>query len=254
MLLKKFNPTTPSLRSTVLIKNTKLAKRPLIKSRIIGSSKSGGRSNTGRISVNHKGGGHKKRYRKINFFRNLDSNEVVLSVEYDPSRTANIASLYNKINHNYSYIISPSILKPGDIVKSGYNLNEYGLGFSLQLFKVPIGSRLYNISKKNKGNICRAAGTYGTLLDTSEKYCQLKLKSGKRLFISKYNFACLGIVSNTKHLLNKKGKAGRKRWLNVRPTVRGVAMNPVDHPHGGGEGKTSGRKVLVSPWGKLAKK
>lgn len=253
-IFKKFKPTTPSLRNYVKLKKKNLNIKPLLKQHIKGKVKSLGKNNTGKITMYHKGGGHKNRYRLIDFFRNKDSIEVVTSLEYDPNRTAFIASTYSKSKNCYSYIIAPRNLKIGDIVKSG-SISNYKSGHSLLLSSIPVGTHIHNISlsKEGKGIVARAAGQFALLIEKNNIYCKLLLSNNKYIYASPDCRASIGIVSNGHHNLTTLGKAGRSRWLNKRPTVRGVAMNPIDHPHGGGEGKTSGGRTSVTPWGKSCK-
>lgn len=253
MSLKIINPTTPSQRNLIKLKKNHLAKSPLLKSHVLGLKNSSGRNNSGKITVYHKGGGHKKKYRKINFLRNTVSLGIVITIEYDPNRTANIASVYNILENNYYYILAPKNLTIGDIVRSGPNA-QIKIGHSLPLSKIPVGSLIHAIStKKNrKSTISRAAGTFSQLIEKNSKYARIKVSSKKQKFISIHCYATIGTVSNELLFLTNIGKAGRARWLNKRPTVRGVAMNPVDHPHGGGEGKKSGS--LQTPWGKPKKR
>ena len=248
-MLQKLKPTTPSQRNLIKINNKHLSRKPLLKSKTKGLKNSSGRNNTGRITSFHKGGGHKHNYRKIDFYRRQNSSGVVCSLEYDPNRTANIASIYDFIKKEYFYIIAPKNLTVGNIVKSGPNA-EINLGHSLPISKIPEGSLIYNISaKKNEpAKISRSAGTFSHLMEKTSTYCRIKLPSGEQRKISGKCYATIGIVSNELHSLTSINKAGRSRWLNKRPTVRGVAMNPIDHPHGGGEGRKSGRGV--NPWGK----
>lgn len=196
----------------------------------------------------------KKKYRKINFLRNNDSIGIVSSLEYDPGRTAFIASVYDFLNQTFFYIIAPKNLNIGNIVKSGFSA-ETKVGHALMLRKIPIGSFIHNISlKKNKkAQISRSAGTHSQLIEKTARSCQIILSSGKHKFVSIDGYATIGTVSNEFSFLKNISKAGRNRWLNKRPTVRGVAMNPIDHPHGGGEGKTSGGRSSVTPWGKPTK-
>mgnify|MGYP001795175120 CR=1 FL=1 len=210
-----------------------------------------GRNNSGRITVYHKGGGHKRNYRKIEFSGNYKIG-IITSIEYDPNRTGYIASVYDFLSKKYFYILAPERLKIGHIIKSGTNA-EIFLGHSLPISKIPEGTFIYNISpKKNKpSQICRAAGTYAQIIEKTSKYCKIKLRSGEIRIISNDCYVTLGTVSNELHHLRSISKAGRSRWLNKRPTVRGVAMNPVDHPNGGGEGKKSGNGL--TPWGKSLK-
>lgn len=224
-------------------------KTSLIKSSIKGMINSAGRNNQGYITSYHKGGGHKKSYRKINFNRTNSSKGIVCSIEYDPNRNCKIASIYDHINKQFFYIISPKKLNIGDIVESGNNV-EPKLGNSLPISKIPVGSFIHNISpKKNKfAQISRSAGAFSKLKEKTLKQAVIELNSGEHRYISPDCYATLGIVSNDHIFLQKRYKAGQSRWLNKRPTVRGVAMNPVDHPHGGGEGKKSGNNK--TPWGK----
>jgi|TARA_B100001142_G_C14273131_1_gene631695 large subunit ribosomal protein L2 len=254
MKLKKINPTTSSQRNLIRIKNTGLNKTSLIKSKITGLKNSSGRNNVGKITAFHRGGGHKQKYREIDFHRKKDSIGIVASIEYDPNRNANIASIYSFVTYEYSYILAPKNLSVGDIVKSGSN-GEPKIGHSLPISKIPVGSFIHNVSVKTnkKGQIARAAGTFCQLIEKTSKQGRIRLSSGEQRFLSINCFATIGIVSNDFFFLTTVGKAGRSRWLNRRPKVRGVAMNPIDHPHGGGEGKTSGGRTSVSPWGKPAK-
>lgn len=241
-------------KNLIKLSKNKLSKIPLIKTMIQGNNKKAGKNSSGKITVYHKGGGHKKRYRKINFMRYNDSIGIVTSLEYDPYRTAFIASIYDFLNFNYYYIIAPKNISIGDIVKSGFNA-EVKIGHALTLVKIPVGSFIHNISLQNKAKaqLSRSAGTSSQLIEKTSKYCQIILSSGKSKFLSNTCNATIGTVSNEFSFFTKINKAGRNRWLNIRPTVRGVAMNPIDHPHGGGEGKTSGGRSSVTPWGKPTK-
>ena len=254
MKLKIFKPTTPSQRNLLQLNRSNLRRSPLLKKKIKGLKNSAGRGINGQITSWHKGGGHKKRYRQINFNRIQNETCIVTSIEYDPYRTANIASIYNIKNHKYSYILAPKDLNIGDIVKSGKNAEPKN-GHSLSIDKIPVGSLLHNVSvkMKKKAQVSRAAGTYSELVKKTATSGRIKLRSGEYRDISSKCFATIGVVSNELLLLTTKGKAGRSRWLNKRPTVRGVAMNPIDHPHGGGEGKSSGGRSSVTPWGKPTK-
>ena len=226
-------------------------KKPLLKKNIIGSKNSAGRNNLGRITIRRRGGGHKTKYRKI-LFNRLDNinNGIVVGIEYDPNRNSFIACIYDYINKSYYYILLPKNLKVGDIIKAGPN-SDYKLGNSLNLSKIPLGTYIHNVSlkKNNIGRLSRSAGTFSILIDKNNKHARIKLSSGKHIYVHMDCTATIGIVSNEKYFLNIIHKAGRSRWLNKRPKVRGVAMNPIDHPHGGGEGKTSGGKIQVTPWG-----
>ena len=253
MKFKIKKPITPSQRQPIQL-NTKglLEKKPILKKKIIGFKNSTGRNNSGKITIRHKGSGHKKKHRKINFQRINISLGITYSIEYDPNRNANIASIYNISENNFFYILAPKDLKVGDIVKSGPNA-EPKLGHSLPIAEIPIGSYIHNISPKvtKKAQISRAAGTFSCLTEKTLEYAKIRLSSGELRFISPKCYATIGIVSNDLTFLLKLGKAGHSRWLNKRPTVRGVAMNPIDHPHGGGEGKKSGKGKTF--WGKPIK-
>jgi large subunit ribosomal protein L2 len=213
-------------------------------------SKTGGRNHAGRITTRHKGGGHKQRYRIIDFKRNKDGVVgTVERIEYDPNRTANIA-LVKYEDGEYRYIIAPKGVKAGDTVQSG-NEAPIAVGNCMTLRNMPIGSVVHCVEMKiGKGaQIARSAGTSAQMIARDGDYATLRLRSGEMRKIHCDCRATLGEVSNTEHNLKKLGKAGAQRWRGVRPTVRGVAMNPVDHPHGGGEGRTSGGRHPVSPWG-----
>lgn len=220
-----------------------LNKKPLLKFKLKGLINSSGRNNSGKIVCRHKGGGHKQLYRKIHSNNLLDFVGIVTSVEYDPNRTSNIISVYSLNEKKYFYQIAPKNIVVGNIIKIGLKAN-INLGHSLQLTKIPEGSFIYNINNK----FSKAAGTFSQLMEKNNETCKIKLSSGIFKTVSSYSIATIGIVSNANHLSKIFKKAGRTRWLNKRPTVRGVAMNPVDHPHGGGEGKKSGKRL--TPWGK----
>lgn len=254
MILKKIKPTTPSQRNLLKLDNFDL-NHPFIKSKIKNIKKHSGRNNSGKITIYHKGGGHKKKYRKLNSKEKQNYIGIICSIEYDPYRNAKISAVYDVIKNQYFYIISPLNIKIGDIVNSGIYA-EFKLGHTLLLNKIPVGSFIYSIySNKNvnKSQYTKSAGSYSQIINKKKNYSIIKLTSGKIKLISNYSIATIGIVSNNFFFLTTLGKAGRSRWLNKRPTVRGVAMNPIDHPHGGGEGKTSGGKMSVSPWGKPTK-
>lgn len=234
------------------IKVLYLKKKFLLKKKIKGFKNSTGRNNLGKITVNHKGNGHKKKYRQINFYRTKTSIGITSSIEYDPNRNANIASVYDLLNKTFCYILAPKNLQIGDILKCTH-MDEPKLGYSLPMLQIPVGSYLHNISLevKKPAKISRSAGSFSKLKKKTLNYSVIELSSGKRKIISSKCYATLGIVSNELCFLLQLKKAGQSRWLNKRPTVRGVAMNPVDHPHGGGEGKKSGKNK--TPWGKPAK-
>jgi large subunit ribosomal protein L2 len=254
MIFKKIKPTTPSQRHFQKIKIKNLNKTSLLKKNVINYKRSFGKNNTGKITSYHKGGGHKKKYRKINFIRTNNSVHIVTSIEYDPYRNCHIAAVYDYIKNKHEYIISPKNLKIGDVLKSG-NHAIIKIGHSLKLSQIPIGVPIHNVSiKKNKHSVvCRSAGMFSKIIKKTIKKIDIRLSNYNNLTVSSDCFATIGIVSNENYFLNTLGKAGRSRWLNRRPKVRGVAMNPIDHPHGGGEGKTSGGRMSVSPWGKPCK-
>lgn len=250
MAIKFLNPVTPSSRGTVLVDKTGLSKEKPEKSLTHGISSTGGRNNYGRITTRHKGGGHKKSYRMVDFKRIREDQATVERVEYDPNRSAFLALIsYNRDNAK-SYILAPQGINPGDVIKAS-NDADILPGNCLPLKCIPVGSFVHNVELKQGGGatIARAAGCYAQIIGRDGLYVLLRLRSGQvRLILSSCK-ATIGVVSNSDHKNRKLGKAGRARWLGVRPTVRGVAMNPVDHPHGGGEGKTSGGRHPVTPWG-----
>lgn len=251
MILQKVKPTTSSRRQLIQLnqKSLDLGKKPLLKQKLKGKKNSSGRNHSGKITVFHKGGGVKKKYRKIHFLRTTNSTGIVCSLEYDPNRSAYIAAVFDFINSDFFYMLAPQNLKVGDIVKSGLEI-EPSLGSSLPISGIPIGTPIYNISSREnqEGKISRSAGTFSVIKEKSEKYVLIELSSGEQRYVSSKCFASVGEVSKELHFLTRLGKAGQSRWLNRRPTVRGVAMNPIDHPHGGGEGKKSG--TARTPWGK----
>jgi len=252
-VLKFLKPTTPSQRNLIRIVHEFSHKKPLLKTKIKGFKNSSGRNNQGKITTYHKGGGHKRSYRIIDFMKKEDISYVVTSIEYDPNRTANIASVYDYLNKNYSYIIAPKYLEIGDIIKVGSDAT-IRLGHVLPLSKIPEGTLIHNIcdGENKSATVSRSAGSFSQLLEKEPGFCRLKLSSGLIKKFSPKSLGSIGIVSNDLHSLISINKAGRSRWLNRRPTVRGVAMNPVDHPHGGGEGKKSGKNY--TPWGRKKKK
>jgi large subunit ribosomal protein L2 len=254
MTLKTFKPTTPGVRQLVQIDRSSLWKGKPHKGLVEGKKSSGGRNNFGRTTVWHKGGGHKKLYRNIDFKRSkFDVPSVVERLEYDPNRTAFIA-LIRYVDGEYSYILAPEGLKVGDTVVAGPSA-DIKVGNALPLKHIPVGTQIHNIEMKQGkgGQLARAAGAYASLAGKDSGYAQIKLRSGELRIVPLECIATVGVVSNVEHQNEKIGKAGRNRWMGVRPTVRGVAMNPVDHPHGGGEGKTSGGRHPVTPWGKSTK-
>ena len=254
MVLKSHNPTTPSRRSLVIVDRTSLWNGPPVKALTEGKTKKGGRNNFGRITARRIGGGHKKKYRIIDFKRKkFGVSAIVERLEYDPNRTAFIA-LIKYDDGELSYIIAPQRLKTGDKVVSGPNA-PIKPGNALPLSSIPVGTIVHNIEMKlGKGaQIARSAGTYAQLVGKDSGYALLRLSSGEQRMVRSECMASVGAVSNPDQQNIKLGSAGRKRWLGKRPSVRGVAMNPIDHPHGGGEGRTSGGRHPVSPWGKPTK-
>lgn len=249
MLLQNIKPTTPSRRQLIKINKNHLEKKPILKNKIKGKKNITGKNNSGKITVFHKGGGVKKNYRQINFNRINNSTGIICSIEHDPNRNTYIASVFDFLSSSFFYILAPKNLKVGDIVKSGLEI-EPSLGSSLPISEIPVGTYIYNISPKvsKEAQISRSAGTFSRIKEKTDTYAIIQLSSGEQRFISPKCFACVGRVSNELHFLTRLGKAGHSRWLNKRPTVRGVAMNPIDHPHGGGNGKKSGNSL--SPWGK----
>lgn len=254
MNLVKLNPTTPSNRNFVKLTKNNLRKTPLLKNKITGMANKAGKNIAGVITAYHRGGGHKRKYRKIDFLRSNEGESIVTSIEYDPIRNANIMSIYEFRDKTYSYVVQPENIKVGDIIKTGSNISPKN-GYTLPLSKIPIGSVIHNITpyKNKEAQFSRSAGCFSLLVSKNSKNAKIKLRSGELRKLTVNCTATLGKVSNSLHFLTTKGKAGRSRWLNVRPTVRGVAMNPIDHPHGGGEGKTSGGRTSVTPWGKPTK-
>lgn len=234
--------------------NLNLEKKKIKINKLIkGFQRANGRNNTGKITVKHRGGGHKRLYRNITFKRDLSHEGIVKKIIYDPNRSANIAYIENNIKS--FLIISPENLKTNQYIKTGKNV-DFNIGNSLPLSNIPIGSKIHNISLRpnSKGSLARSAGTYAELIQNYDnKYSKIKLKSGEIKLILSSCYATLGIVSNLNYNKINLKKAGRSRWLNKRPHVRGVAKNPVDHPHGGGEGKTSGGRPSVSPKGFITK-
>jgi large subunit ribosomal protein L2 len=254
MSLKKYVPVTPSSRELVLVDKSSLWKGRPEKKLTFGLTKTGGRNNYGRITTRHIGGGHKKLYRIIDFARKkVDIEAVVERIEYDPNRTAFIA-LIVYADGERSYIICPDGLKEGDSIVSGKQ-SDIKVGNALPFLYIPVGTIVHNIEIKpgTGGKLARSAGSYAQLVSKDGGYAQIRMNSGEIRLVSVDSYATIGYVSNLDHKNVNYGKAGRKRWLGVRPTVRGVAMNPIDHPHGGGEGRTSGGRHPVTPWGKPTK-
>jgi len=254
MALKKFNPTTPGRRGLVLVNRAGLWKGDPVKALTEGLTKKGGRNNTGRITARRRGGGHKRLYRMVDFKRRrFDEPAKVLRLEYDPNRTAFIA-LIEYQDGEVSYILAPQRLEAGDTVVSGEKA-DIKPGNALPLASIPVGTIVHNVEMKpgKGGQIARSAGTYVQLVGRDAGHALLRLGSGEVRMVRADCMATIGAVSNPDQANIKLGKAGRKRWLGKRPSVRGVAMNPVDHPHGGGEGRTSGGRHPVTPWGRPTK-
>lgn len=256
MALKKYNPTTPSQRGLISVDKSDLWKGGPVKQLAHGISKTGGRNNRGRITSRHIGGGHKRLYRLIDFKRSkFDSVATIERIEYDPNRTAYIALLKYE-DGVLSYILAPAKLKQGDTVVSGLgNDVDIKIGNALPLKNIPVGTVVHNVEMKpgKGGQIARSAGASVSLVGKDSGYAQLKLASGELRVVPLECMATVGTLSNADKKNTTIGKAGRNRWLGNRPHVRGVAMNPIDHPHGGGEGKTSGGRHPVTPWGKKTK-
>ncbi|MBT3901006.1 MAG: 50S ribosomal protein L2 [Gammaproteobacteria bacterium] len=250
MPVVKAKPTSPGRRFVVKVVNPELYRGEAYKPLLEKKSKSGGRNNNGRITTRHIGGGHKQKYRVIDFKRNKDGiKATVETIEYDPNRTANIA-LLKYADGERRYIIAPRNVSVGDTIQSGTDA-PIRAGNSMPLRNIPMGSVIHCIElKPGKGaQLIRSAGTSCQLVAKEGTYVTLRLRSGEMRKVLADCRGTLGEVSNSEHNLRSLGKAGAKRWRGVRPTVRGVVMNPVDHPHGGGEGKTSGGRHPVSPWG-----
>ena len=254
MALKTFNPTTPGRRGLVLIKRNDLWKGDPVKQLTEGLSGKGGRNNAGRITARRRGGGHKRRYRLVDFKRRkYDVPAKVMRLEHDPNRTAFIA-LIEYEDGELSYILAPQRVAAGDTVVSGERV-DIKPGNAMPLASIPVGTIVHNVEMKpgKGGQIARSAGAYVQLVGRDAGYALLKLSSGEVRMVRAECMATVGAVSNPDQANIKLGKAGRKRWLGKRPAVRGVAMNPIDHPHGGGEGRTSGGRHPVTPWGKPTK-
>ena len=254
MPLKSHKPTTPSRRHMVLSDFSEITKSTPERSLLKGKKNKAGRNSAGRISVRHRGGGHKRRYRVIDFRRDkFGIPAKVAAIEYDPNRSARIALLHYADGEK-RYIIAPMSLKVGSTLMSGPDA-EPSLGNALPLNKIPVGMAVHNIElvAGRGGQLVRSAGASAVLMSQTDEFANVKMPSGEIRLIKPNCMATIGRVGNVEHNNIVMGKAGRKRWLGVRPTVRGVAMNPVDHPMGGGEGRTSGGGHPKSPWGLLSK-
>ena len=254
MSLKIFKSYTKSTRGTVLVDRKNLWKGKSLKKLSFGKNSTGGRNNLGRITSRSRGAGHKNKYRMIDFYRRKDDLKAKIErIEYDPNRSAHVA-LVKYEDGVFNYILAPSKIKIGDEIISGKN-KEIKIGNCMPLSDIPAGTNIHNIelSPNSGGKLVRSAGSSAQISGLDESYCIIKLGSGEVRKIINTARATIGSVSNSDHQNIKIGKAGRNRWMGKRPSVRGVAMNPVDHPHGGGEGKTSGGRSPVSPWGQSAK-
>ena len=254
MALKTFKPVTPSLRQLVIVDRSELYKGKPVKTLTEGKSSKGGRNNAGRITVRFRGGGHKQAYRVVDFKRRkLDVPGKVERLEYDPNRTAFIA-LIRYADNELAYILAPQRLSVGDEVIAG-NQVDVKPGNAMPIANIPVGAIVHNVEMKigKGGAIARSAGTYAQIVGRDQGYVIVRLNSGEQRLVHGQCFATIGAVSNPDHMNTSIGKAGRSRWLGRRPHNRGVTMNPIDHPHGGGEGRTSGGRHPVTPWGKPTK-
>jgi large subunit ribosomal protein L2 len=256
VFIKKYKSITPGTRFKVSLKNKKLKKNKFSKKLISKLNKTGGRNNLGRVTVRGRGGGHKRRYRNVLFKRKLFYGSVC-SFEYDPNRSAFLAKVYSFNTSEYFYILAPKNLLIGDEINYS-NLNNFNkilVGDSMLLKYIPVGSLIHNIELMpgKGGQFVRTAGNFAQLVEKVNNFAKVRLNSGEQRLIPLNCFASFGMIDNSDHRLVNLGKAGSKRWLGRRSKVRGVAMNPVDHPHGGGEGKTSGGRSSVTPNGRCTK-
>jgi large subunit ribosomal protein L2 len=255
MALKHYKPMTPGLRQLVIVDRSALYKGKPLKALTEGKSSAGGRNNRGRITVRFRGGGHKRTYRLVDFKRRdqLGKPAVVERLEYDPNRSSFIA-LVKYENGTQSYILAPQRLSVGDSVVAGEQV-DIKPGNAMALANMPVGTLVHNVELKigRGGQIARSAGTYAQIVGRDQGYVIIRLNSGEQRLIHGQCFGTVGAVSNPDHMNTSMGKAGRSRWLGFRPHNRGVTMNPIDHPHGGGEGRTSGGRHPVTPWGKPTK-
>ncbi len=254
MALKSFKPTTPSQRQLVVVDRSDLWKGKPVKQLTEGLTKTGGRNNYGRITAFQRGGGHKRRYRLVDFKRRkFDMPATIERLEYDPNRTAFIA-LIKYEDGELAYILAPQRVKAGDVVVSGLR-TDIKPGNAAQLRNIPVGTVVHNVELKpgRGGQIARSAGSYCQIVGRDGANVVLRMVSGELRQVRGECMATMGAVSNPDQQNINKGKAGRNRWLGRRPSVRGVAMSPIEHPHGGGEGRTSGGRHPVTPWGKPTK-
>ena len=254
MAIRNYKPTTPGRRKMSTLINSEITKSTPEKSLLTTIKKNGGRNNQGKITVRHQGGGVKRKYRIIDFKRNkLNVPGTVASIEYDPNRTANIA-LINYADGEKRYIIAPKGLEVGATIESGENA-DIKVGNALPIMSIPVGTMIHNIELRpgKGGELARSAGASAQILGREGNYVMIRLSSGEQRKVLGTCYATVGVVGNEDASLVKIGKAGRKRHMGIRPTVRGSVMNPVDHPHGGGEGRAPiGRKAPMTPWGKPA--
>lgn len=254
MPIKAYKPTSPGRRAFTTDTFEDVTSSSPEKGLLLPIKKSGGRNSYGRMTVRHRGGGHKRLYRIVDFKRDKRGIEArVASIEYDPNRSARIALLHY-IDGEKRYILAPVGLEVGDTVSAGEDV-DIKVGNALPLRSIPLGTLVHNIELRpgKGGQLARSAGSYAQILAKEGKYCQIKLPSNEVRMVLQDCYATVGQVGNLDHENISIGKAGRKRWLGIRPTVRGTAMNPVDHPHGGGEGKSKGGNHPVTPWGQPTK-
>ena len=254
MGIKHYNAYTPSRRNMTSLTYEEITKKTPEKSLLAKKAKNAGRNSYGRITVRHQGGGHRQKYRIIDFKRNKEDIEAtVIGIEYDPNRSANIALIEYKDGEK-AYILAPQGLKDGDTVVAGKNV-DIKAGNCLPIENIPVGTLIHNIELNpgQGGKLVRSAGQSAQLMAKEGTYAHVRLPSGEMRLILARCRATIGVVGNSDHENVKLGKAGKTRHLGIRPTVRGSVMNPVDHPHGGGEGKTSGGRISVTPWGFITK-
>jgi large subunit ribosomal protein L2 len=253
MALKTYKPSTPGLRQLALVDRSDLYKGKPVKKLTEGKPEKGGRNNHGRVTVRFRGGGHKQSYRLVDFKRRKTGAAKVERLEYDPNRTAFIA-LIQYGDGEQAYILAPQRLSVGDEVVAGESV-DVKPGNAMPLANIPVGTIVHNVEMKigKGGAIARSAGTYAQIVGRDQGYVSIRLNSGEQRIVHGQCYATVGAVSNPDHMNASLGKAGRSRWLGRRPHNRGVTMNPVDHPHGGGEGRTSGGRHPVTPWGKPTK-
>ena len=254
MAIRKLKPVTPTQRFRTVADFAEITRSKPEKSLLEPLPSTGGRNNFGRITCRHKGGGHKRQYRKIDFKRNKhDVPAKVFSIEYDPNRSARICLLHY-LDGEKRYILWPKGLEVGAMIVAGAEA-PFNTGNALPLERIPLGTMVHNIELNlgKGGQMARSAGSFAQVMAKEGEYVTLRLPSGEVRMVHKRCYATIGEVGNAEHENVVSGKAGRSRWLGIRPTVRGVAMNPVDHPHGGGEGRTSGGRHPVTPWGKPTK-